>query len=797
MESAPTAPRADEPASRVRAVLSHGAHRIATVPPVRIMAPLVALQWLLALIVALDVGHHGSLWIVIPQVVVLLPLALVLVYAIALRLGGRLFAAWATVVWVALPYALRVYATPSLRTVYTHQFLPQLLGLSDDPRFAAMVAFAGAVYLTVRSLETGTAMHVGGALAAASAGSALAPREALVALGPAVGLALGRSRRRSLVAVLALGVLLGAVAAVVGGGLIDAPFARIGLADPKAVLGSLRENFWSGRVMEWLGVAGIAGALRGRLATGSILSVCFLAALLSVTRAPTLVVTNLGLLESLLPAWFAVTLLVAAIPLLVPHARTPSMPATVALRRFWDRIHAPTFAPRGKDDGYERPVATPLWATVSISALSLAILFIGMWNATRAPVYGGYDAQEHIDYAYNLIHHGRLPNQTQGGEFYTPPGFYAIAGVALWIGQLIGTHEPPHLALYLNAIYMLVTAGVLLTLARLLFPRRPVVWVASIGFFAFLPVVAKTEGMFYPETLNMLLSVAAVTLASWMLLRRKLSLRWLLLLGVVLGAGQLVRASAIFTFASIAATFVVAAATPRFRQRMPLRTVGIAIALVIALASPWYLRQVLKYHTLPHLAVSQYWTGVHHSSPARLPYFRFSKDDLFNQPVRPFFINEAFPVMYTEIWGDWFGYWAWSGYSAGPSPEGLAVLRQQTKVGILPTILAIVGWIGLWGIALRRRADGVALIPLLLLPLLAVGAVFWRAYATPTPDGNLVKASYALTSVPIWALGFGVAVDWLSRKRMLAVGLGVTLVVLAVLTLRFNLYGVRNHFIIF
>jgi hypothetical protein len=230
---------------------------------------------------------------------------------------------------------------------------------------------------------------------------------------------------------------------------------------------------------------------------------------------------------------------------------------------------------------------------------------------------------------------------------------------------------------------------------------------------------------------------------------------------------------------------------------MPLRTGAIAIAIVLALASPWYLRQVLKYHTLPHLAVSQYWTGVHHFSPARAPYFRFSKDDLFNQPVRPFFTNEAFPVMYAEIWGDWFGYWAWSGYSAGPSPEGLAVLRQQTKVGVLPTILAIVGWIGLWGIAVRRRADGVALIPLLLLPLLAVGAVFWRAYATPTPDGNLVKASYALISVPVWALGFGVAVDWLSRSRMLAVGLGITLVVLAVLTLRFNLYGVRNHFVIF
>jgi hypothetical protein len=45
--------------------------------------------------------------------------------------------------------------------------------------------------------------------------------------------------------------------------------------------------------------------------------------------------------------------------------------------------------------------------------------------------------------------------------------------------------------------------------------------VSALGFFALLPVVAKTAAMFHPETLNMLVSTAAVTLATWILVRRR------------------------------------------------------------------------------------------------------------------------------------------------------------------------------------------------------------------------------------------------------------------------------------
>jgi hypothetical protein len=315
--------------------------------------------------------------------------------------------------------------------------------------------------------------------------------------------------------------------------------------------------------------------------------------------------------------------------------------------------------------------------------------------------------------------------------------------------------------------------------------------VSALAFFALLPVVAKTAAMFHPETLNMLLSTAAVTLATWMLLRRRFELRWLGLLGLTLIAGQLVRASSLFTLAAIGIAFLAAFATPSFRQHMPVRQIGIAAAVVALIAVPWYVSRIASHKTQPGLSLSSL-----HFSAARTggpPFLGLSLGEVFHTPVRPFYKTEVLPETYTDIWGDWFGAFAWSGYSAGPSPEALKLLQDQSWIGIVPTFLAIAGWFGLVVLAARRRLERIPILPLLLLPVIAVGVYLWRAYVLPSPDGDLTKATYLLTTVPAWAIGFGVAVERLSRRRLVAFAIAAMLIAFGILELRFILYGIRDH----
>jgi hypothetical protein len=292
---------------------------VAAVPPRTLLVSLACAQWLLVVVTARAIGHTGSIAIVVPQVVVLLPLALVLVYEVALRLGGRLFAAWAAAVWIALPYAGLVYANPSLRHDYAHGFLPHLLGLADDPRFPAMVAFLAAVLFALRAMETARNIDVAISVAAAALGAAFVPREALVALAPVVGLALGGRARHAIFAAAALAILLAGVAGAVAAGLLSSPFTHVGIHDATGSLGSLKENFWSGRVLEWLAIAGVAGAVRGRVAAGAMIGIALLAAFVSRQGGDvTPLARNLSLLRTFLPVWPAVALAVASLPLLLP-----------------------------------------------------------------------------------------------------------------------------------------------------------------------------------------------------------------------------------------------------------------------------------------------------------------------------------------------------------------------------------------------------------------------------------------------------------------------------------------------
>ena len=418
------------------------------------------------------------------------PLALVLVYATALRLGGRVFAAWAPVVWVVLPFVVLAYATPSLRHDYAQRFLPHVLGLADDPRFPAMVAFLAAVYFDAsRSRDRRMRTDVAIAVASAGIGAAFAPRAALVAVAPVAGLAVaGRRlrRRRRRHSQCCLGVVAAPSPPAARGAVRACRCARAGHA-----LATLSENFWSGRVLEWLAIAGIAGALRGGRAAGD-----------DRRRAPRGAPLGAGRARV---RWNATS-----------SSFTPSCRCGLgdtrrrrrsrcSYRAGGRRAQQPPSSPRGRRGGSPRgstrAVATqrpthgiggdarpdPLWARAAIACLFVLIAFVGVWNAARYPIMLGYDAQEHITYADGLIHNGTTPTVADGGEYYAPPGYYAIAGAATWIGGKVGLVGSAPGRPVPQRRLRAPDGGAAARPCAAALSAKTGVWVGSLAFFAFYP----------------------------------------------------------------------------------------------------------------------------------------------------------------------------------------------------------------------------------------------------------------------------------------------------------------------
>jgi hypothetical protein len=399
-----------------------------------------------------------------------------------------------------------------------------------------------------------------------------------------------------------------------------------------------------------------------------------------------------------------------------------------------------------------------LRANVAAAALIAAFALVSGWNAYKYPSGAGYDVGQHREYADLLIHHGEIPGAGTRSEYYTPPGFYALAGVATVIGEHVHAGDPHKLAQVLNWLVLLATAGVLWLLARELFPGRAWLQLSALAFFCFLPVVLRVGAMFHPEPLSMLMTAVALLLAARMLGRR--DYRWQLAVatGIALGLGQLVRAFSLWTFAAVVLAFAVA------RAWRPFVVVVLATAVV---ASPWYIRQTIKYGD-PVFDRPQPHEAIWDRRPARF-YFGTGLPQVFTEPVRPHFVNEAVPTTYSDVWGDYFGVWRGS-------------RERQAFLGLLPTLLAVAGWL----VLLVRSRRVPARLAAALLPGLGLLGYLYFTVSYPTPDGDVLKASYMLTTAPAWALAFGYAVDRLpGRLRLVAAGV---LAASALVSLPFLLY---------
>jgi hypothetical protein len=448
-------------------------------------------------------------------------------------------------------------------------------------------------------------------------------------------------------------------------------------------------------------------------------------------------------------------------------------------------------------------------------ALSLgAILYVGAWNAAKYPISLGYDAQPNIFYSHFLLDQHHIPTPEQSGESNQPPAYYFIAGVA----ARVGLHWPfnwrearPFLQLpeasyrgaqILNVALVFLTALCVLWLAWLVAPDRPWVWAASVGYFAFLPVVSKVEAMFHPENLNMLLSAASIASVTHMLVRRDFRTRYSLLLVVALALGLATRASAIFPLLAIVLGSLIAITDTSIRQVVPWRRVATVAGVAVILLLPWVAYRAIVQHHGPlnetnRLVDAALHPGSHQLSDFLTSHSRFfhvDLDGIFTSPWRSHFKNEAIGETYVEIWGDWLGNFAWSSYESEPSQAAQHLLRDQSYIGAAPTLLALFGWLSLAVMSFRRRA----LAPLALLPLIAVGGYVYRSYVSLTHDGDLLKAIYALNSVSAWAIAFGLATAWLAgRSRLSRYGMVALFAVFAVLELRFTMYGIRNNLPIF
>jgi len=409
-------------------------------------------------------------------------------------------------------------------------------------------------------------------------------------------------------------------------------------------------------------------------------------------------------------------------------------------------------------------------------ALLAGLAVIAAWNVLRYPPQFGYDAIDHIAYARGLLDGHGLPDGV--GEYYTPPGFYVVAAGAIWLGEHTGVGEPLRLVQLVNAILLLGTAVLLLELARLIFPGRQLLAVAALGLLAFGVLAPRSAAMIHPEPMSLFLSTLGLVLAARMIVRSAWTLPAGAALGVALGAGQLVRAFSLWTFAVVVMTLLVTALVRQAERRRVLVSLGLALAATALVVGPWYAYQSHRY-TNPIFDRPQLQKPLWERRPATF-YVDVPLVQLFTSPTRPHLDNRFLADVYADGWGDYYGIFVWRSEHGSPSTAERRSLVAQMWLAIVPTLLLAGGLVALiWQLFARGglRASPERLL-VVLMPLAGVAGMLYFTVSYPTPDSDTIKATYMLTTIPAWALCFGFGLEgvlhrWSRLTPVLAVLLGL------------------------
>ena len=287
--------------------------------------------------------------IVLLQVLVLAPVALLAMYGIGARLGGRAIGYGAAALWVAAPFVSIPLFVERYHEKFVEQFLPQALGLTGLGDYPSTVCLLVSGYFLLRSLDThepGEAV-LGGLAAGFAVG--IKPANALFLAGPALAFVAARRWREGAAfaaAMVPAGIALAvwkarglgylpiltpdSEALAVGAGPLTTPGSP-----PLAVVVSryleldwdqlhanyryLREVFWSTRLVQWLPLAGFLAVARLSWPKALFLG-GWLGPFVLVKGSSTEASLEQGtLLRLIMPALPAFVLLAAAIPLLVPQ----------------------------------------------------------------------------------------------------------------------------------------------------------------------------------------------------------------------------------------------------------------------------------------------------------------------------------------------------------------------------------------------------------------------------------------------------------------------------------------------
>ncbi len=377
------------------------------------------------------------------------------------------------------------------------------------------------------------------------------------------------------------------------------------------------------------------------------------------------------------------------------------------------------------------------------------------------------------------------------------------------------------LAQFVNVFLSIGLTWYLLKVCQLIDPNSPALKFGTLVFLGILPVYYKSFAFVRGEPFVAFFAVVVLYYSLLMFLHKeRFTTVNAVILGSAMGLAVLSRQWGIFLIPPVFLLFIYQAVPePGLRFKI-IKMICLLGALIVIINAWFYGSLYMKYGSFSAFNREP----ASHFSLRNQPlefYVKLSPNLLFHEPIRPSFPNQFWPIFYSELWGDYWGYFTVYGrdtrnstYVAGSdleqiiakgSPDWLetnyksmgAYLGRVNLVSIFPSTLALVAlFFAIKRIFPLRTKDGpiaqrsIPDLYLLFLIGVTLAGYFWFLILYPNiGKGDTIKATYVLQIFPIVAILVGILVAQVRQKsrliyRLILIGLGFVFVhhILALVT---------------
>ncbi|MGF1655954.1 MAG: glycosyltransferase family 39 protein [Verrucomicrobiales bacterium] len=407
-----------------------------------------------------------------------------------------------------------------------------------------------------------------------------------------------------------------------------------------------------------------------------------------------------------------------------------------------------------------------------IIALLLSIQGIVVYNAVTHNAVINFDYRPHAD-NIEVWSQGRIPVADDTRGFHYAPLMYLLPA---WIHASGATlREALKAAQILNSVYCLILLLYLLALCQLLRPGDALLRRMALLTLGCLPVFYKSFAFARPEPMLSMLALASLYYGLRLLVGQKLRKSDVILFGLTVGLAMLARQWAAFFFPAFG-LLLLWQLWQRYQKPQTL-VLGLVVAALISVSigSWYYIHLTLRYGT-PAAFNSELQAFSFSNKPASF-YWDWKPEQLFGFPVTPTLTNRLGPMLFTETWGDYLGYWRLYPLRLnhpGAAPhnwdEAGAHQGQVNLAAVYPSVLLLIAFLaGLWCCRklIRRQAwPGFELPGRVLLSLAVLGTCLgYFVFVVSYVNSSAIRATYILQIFPPLAILMGFWWTSILRQR--------------------------------